>query len=206
MVEEETIDARRLHGEEAAAFEDEVTKLVRRWKYLLKLPWDIEVFAVTHALQLTGLGEEAVIHMEDDNKAKLEITMSDRHPYELEQLVVHELLHLPHLKVEHEILQNLSKTAGRKIREKVFSNGFLHWDEVLVDYWAETLVCLAHGFYPLYHTPPEDSFFDPERRLPLDLRIFQDENGEYRSRALKVPMGKIPQIYDNCNMSMSGLL
>ena len=206
MVEKETIEARRLHSKEATEFEEEVTKLVERWKYLLKLPWDIQVFAVKHTLQLTGIGEEAVIHMEDDNKAKLEITitMSDRHPYELENLVVHELLHLPHLKLEHEILQNLSKTAGKKIQEKVFGNGLLHWDEVLVEYWAETLVCLAHGFYPRYQDPPEDSFFDPERRLPLDLRIHPDENGEYKSPALKVPMSELSQIYDT--YKMSGLL
>jgi len=205
MIEKEAIEARRLHGEEAVAFEEEVTKLVRRWKYLLKLPWDIEVFAVTHTTQLTGLGEDTVIHREDDNKAKLEITMSDRHPYELEQLVVHELLHLPHLKLGHEVLENLPKATRKKIQEEVFTNAGLPWDEFLVDYWAETPVCLAHGFYPRYHDPPEDSFFDPKRRLPLDLRIFRDSNGEYRSQTLKVPMSELPQIFDK-HHKMSGLL
>jgi hypothetical protein len=204
MVEKETIEARRLHSDEATEFEEEVTKLVERWKYLLKLPWNIEVFAVTHTVQLTGLGEEAVIHMEDDSKAKLEITMDDRHPYELEKLVVHELLHLPCLELEHKIRQNLPKTIGKKEQEEIFSNGPFTWDEVLIDYWAETLVCLAHGFYPLYHTPPEDSFFDPERRLALDLRIYRDKTGEYKTRTLKVPMSELPQIY--ATYKMSGLL
>lgn len=118
MIEKEAIEARRLHGEEAVAFEEEVTKLVRRWKYLLKLPWDIEVFAVTHTTQLTGLGEDTVIHREDDNKAKLEITMSDRHPYELEQLVVHELLHLPHLNLDTKSLRIFLRQHERKYRRK----------------------------------------------------------------------------------------
>ena len=204
MAKKETIEDRRLHGEEATAFEVEVTKLVERWKYLLKLPWDIEVFVVESPLWRTGLAEDAVIHLEDDNKAKLEITMFDRHPYELEKLVVHELLHLPQIKLEYEVFQYLSKTIEKEEQEEILSNGLSLWDEVLVDYWAETLVCLAHGFYPLYHTPPEDNFFDPGRRLPLDLRIYPDENGEYKSRALKVPMSKLPEIYDT--YKMSGLL
>lgn len=206
MVEKEAIESRRLKGKEAAEFEEKVTKLIKRWKYLLKLPWDIEVFAVTHTTQLTGLGEDTVIHREDDNKAKLEITMSDMHPYELEKRLVHELLHLPHLELEHKILENIPEATRNKIYEEVFAKSGLPWDEVLVDYWAETLVCLAHGFYPRYHDPPEDSFFDLNRRLPMDLRIFPDKNGEYKSQTLKVPMSEIPQIYENCRMSMSGLL
>jgi len=204
MVEKETIEARRLKGKEATEFEKEVTKLVERWKYLLKLPWDIQVFAVEHTTQLTGLGEDTVIHREDDNKATLEITMDDRHPYTLEKRVVHELLHLPHMKLEHEILENLPEATRKKIQEKVLINGILPWDEYLVDYWAETLVCLAHGFWPYYGVPPQDDFFDTKRRLPLDLRIYRDKNGEYKGRPLEVPMSELPQIYDA--YKMSGLL
>lgn len=204
MIEKETIDARRLHGQEATEFENEVGKLVERWKYLLKLPWDIKVFAVKHTLQLTGFGEDAVIHVEEDNKAKLEITMWDRHPYELEKTVVHELLHIPIMELEQKITKNLSEQAKTEIQEKVLISGLFTWDEFLVGYWAETLVCLAHGFYPLYGAPPQDSFFDPKRRLPLDLPIVPDKTGEYISEALKVPMSELPQIYDN--YKMSGLL
>jgi hypothetical protein len=203
MVEKETIEARRLHSDEATEFEEEVTKLVERWRYLLKLPWQIEVFAVTHTVQLTG-GEEAVIHMEDDGKARLEITVADRHPYKLEKLVVHELLHLPHLELEHKVLENLPNATRKKIWEEVFTYAGFPWDEFLVDYWAETLVCLAHGFWPYYGDSPQDDFFETKRRLPLDLRIYHDRNGEYKGQPLNLTMSDLPQIYDN--YKMSGLL
>ena len=204
MIEKESIEARQLKSKEAAEFEGEVTKLVKRWRYLLKLPWDIKVFVVRETTQLTGLGEDIVIHMEDDNKAKLEITMSDMHPYELEKRVVHELLHLPHLELEYRILQSLPEETQKKIGEEILTNGVLPWDEFLVDYQAETLVCLAHGFWPYYGVQPQDEFFDTKRRLPLDLRIYRDKNGEYRGRPFEVPMSELPQIYDI--YKMSGLL
>ncbi|OGO23405.1 MAG: hypothetical protein A2Z28_06740 [Chloroflexi bacterium RBG_16_51_9] len=207
MQEKDNLETRRLHSQEATEFENEVRKLVERWKYLLKLNRNVEVFAVKKTSLQNSFGVEACIAIKDNNKAILEITMLDRHPYQLEKLIVHELLHLPTLELQDKILQHLPKSTKKKIWGEVLSSGEFGWDEYMVDYWAETLVCLAHGFYPQYQAPPQDEFFNQNRRIPLDLGFIRDsETGEYKSRTLKVPMNQLPQIYENCKMSMSGLL
>lgn len=147
---------------------------------------------------------DASIAIDNNRKGRLEITMLDRHSYELEKTIVHELLHLPFLELEHQCLSKLPKRTRERIQEESISSGLGSWDEVLVNYWAETLVCLAHGFYPSYGAPPQDDFFAPSHRIPLDLRIQRDTTGDYRSPALRVPMSELKRIYDN--YKMSGLL
>jgi hypothetical protein len=200
-MEVSNMESRRLYSKEAKKFEKAVAKLVRRWKYLFKLDGDIEIVAVKHCKPgMLGVRDATIEPIDHDNrKYRLEIPMEDRHPYVLERIIVHELLHIPFMKFVHDICEKNPQLTEEKINEST-SSPLGKWEEQFVDYWAETLVCLAHGFYPQYGTPPKDNFFALDYRLPMDLRLFRNKDGEYCSPIWNVPINNILEGFARRNM------
>lgn len=189
----DSVEARKATGNEAVELQSQAKILLKRWQYLLKLWWDIELVIVNKTAP--GLGAvDASIHPLGEKKARLELFLEDRHPYVLEKHIVHELLHLPNLELEENILKNLPDESKTQISETALISGHMAWDEAMVMCWAETLVSLAHGFYPSFGAPPEDDEFF-KQRLPIDLRIWRDsKTGEYKSQCLPFPLSQLPQV------------